>query len=108
MTDNLKTQIKNVMNENYAQQPACLEYMEMIKKLNDDRWIDRQVIVQTLMNYSALVEKVMNELSQSMLFVQANYSALTEINENYKTYYKAVKIAAEEANELMDKLGIKE
>ncbi len=108
MTDNLKTQIKNVMNENYAQQPACLEYMEMIKKLNDGKWIDKQIIVQTLMNYSALVEKVMNELSHSMLLGLANYNALSKINENYKIYYKAVKIAAKEANELMDKLGIKE
>ncbi len=103
----IKEEIKSTIQEYYSIQPEVVEFMEMIKKLNDGKWVDKNIMIQTMINYVLFNESSINELGKGLLLAQVNYEAISEVQKQYKVYYENVIEAAIDTNELLTEIGVK-
>lgn len=104
----IKEEIKTLIHQHYSEQPEVIEFMDMIKTLNNGKWVNKDLMLQTMINYVSFAERSINELGKGLLLAQSNYEILSNVQKQYKEYYENVIQAALDTNELMTELGIKE
>ena len=102
-----KKEVQSLIEQNYLRTESVIEYDRMIVKLNDGKWINKDILLQTVLAYQSKNQEFINELATIVVMSQINYEDMKRKNKVYTEYFKMVNEAAEDTNELLTKAGLK-
>lgn len=104
----LQDKIKKSISSHYSNKQEVLDFQSMVKNLNDGKWVNKDVMLQTMISYMTFNEQSINELAKISLLHEVNYNSLKDQYDSLREYYKAVSKASNEVNELLTEIGVKE
>lgn len=106
MKTEILKEMQSVINNVYAEKKATTDFVGIIKRLNEEKYVPKNQLLQALIDYNLMVEGLLNGMAESVLKMSINYESQKEKLKRNQEYLEAVIVASEELNKFLDDLGI--